>query len=107
MRLVRFGPAGRERPGFLQGDRVIDLVSIFPDIPDIGQTFFRDGWLEKVRDVSAGDTVTAERLGCPIQQTSKIICLGINYLDHSKEGGLWSWLSSLYQYRSWGLEAKP
>ncbi len=87
MRLVRFGPVGRERPGLLLKDRVADLVSIFPDIPDIGETFFRDGWLEKVGSVSAGDTLPYERLGCPIRKPSKIICLGINYQEHTREGG--------------------
>ena len=87
MRLVRFGPVGRERPGLLLKDRVVDLVSIFPDIPDIGETFFRDGWLKKVSSVSTGDTTSYERLGCPIQKPSKIICLGKNYREHAQEGG--------------------
>ena len=87
MRWVRFGPAGREKPGLLQQDRVVDLVSIFPDIPDVGETFFRDGWLQKVRGISVGEGAPAERLGCPIHKPGKIICLGKNYLEHAREGG--------------------
>lgn len=33
MRLVRFGKMGRERPGILQGDKIVDLEKIFPEIP--------------------------------------------------------------------------
>ena len=87
MRLVRFGPAGKERPGLLQQEQVVDLTSMFADIPDIGERFFRDGWLEKVRSVSAGASAPAERLGCPIHRPGKIICLGKNYLEHAREGG--------------------
>jgi 2-keto-4-pentenoate hydratase/2-oxohepta-3-ene-1,7-dioic acid hydratase in catechol pathway len=87
MRLVRFGPAGRERPGLLQKDQFVDLTSVFPDIPDIGETFFRDGWLEKVGNVSVGSGTSTERLGCPIQRPGKIICLGKNYREHAREGG--------------------
>ena len=87
MRLVRFGPIGRERPGLLQNDQVVDLVSIFPDIPDIGERFFRDGWLAKIGSVSSAEAVAFERLGCPIRKPGKIICLGKNYREHAEEGG--------------------
>ena len=87
MRLVRFGPAGEERPGLLQQDRVVDLRSVFADIPDIGESFFRDGWLAKVSSAADNDGVSYERLGCPICKPGKIICLGKNYLEHAKEGG--------------------
>ena len=87
MRLVRFGPAGRERPGLLQQDQVVDLAAIFPDMPDIGEDFFRGGWLKKISSASATSPTACERLGCPIRRPGKIICLGINYREHSREGG--------------------
>lgn len=87
MRLVRFGSSGRERPGLLLEDRVVDLTSIFPDIPDIGEAFFRNGWLPKVGNASAGGGVPFERLGCPVHRPGKIICLGKNYREHAREGG--------------------
>ena len=42
MKLIRFGEKGNEKPGLLKGDRVVDLTKIFTDIPDIGETFFRN-----------------------------------------------------------------
>jgi 2,4-diketo-3-deoxy-L-fuconate hydrolase len=85
MRLVRFGSRGREHPGLLKGERVVDLTAAFPGIPDIGEVFFRDGWLERVAHVTDPGRPLTERLGCPIRRPSKIICLGINYMAHGDE----------------------
>ncbi|MGD8971220.1 MAG: fumarylacetoacetate hydrolase family protein [Desulfobacterales bacterium] len=87
MRLIRFGPKGMERPGIEIEDRIVDLRRYFPDIPDIGEAFFRNGWLEKVADLGATGEPMTERRGCPLARPSKIICLGKNYAEHAKEGG--------------------
>ena len=87
MRLVRFGPKGSEKPGLLKDEGVVDLRAIFPDIPDISEAFFRGNWLRKIGAVRQSDRTLDARLGCPIKQTSKIICLGRNYGEHAKEGG--------------------
>jgi len=92
MKLVRFGEKGKEKPGILKQDRIISLRSIFPDIPDIGEKFFIQGWLDKVADITESDMEknmlnTDVRLGPPVSQPSKIICLGKNYAEHAKEGG--------------------
>jgi 2-keto-4-pentenoate hydratase/2-oxohepta-3-ene-1,7-dioic acid hydratase in catechol pathway len=87
VRLIRFGPKGEERPGLLKENRIVDLRSVFPEIPDIGEDFFRNGWLEKVIHSGEPGQKMQVRLGCPIQKPSKIICLGINYANHSQEGG--------------------
>ena len=87
MRLIRFGPRGREKPGLWKDGRIVDLRSHFPEIPDIGEEFFRRGWLEKASRVQDPGTPREARLGSPIAQPSKIICLGINYATHGSEGG--------------------
>ena len=87
MRLIRFGPKGMERPGIEIGDRIVDLRRYFPDIPDIGEAFFRHGWLDKVAGLDATGEPVTERRGCPLDRPSKIICLGKNYAEHAKEGG--------------------
>ena len=87
MRLIRFGPKGLERPGIEIEDRIVDLRRYFPDIPDIGEAFFRNGWLEKVAGLDATGEPMTERRGCPLDRPSKIICLGKNYAEHAKEGG--------------------
>ncbi|HSV91416.1 MAG TPA: fumarylacetoacetate hydrolase family protein [Desulfobacterales bacterium] len=87
MRLVRFGAHGREEPGLWREGRTIALRRLFPEIPDIGEAFFRDGWPERLRTVDAPGDATAVRLGPPVARPSKIVCLGINYAAHGSEGG--------------------
>jgi len=87
MKLVRFGPKGNERPGLWRDGNIVDLRKIFPDIPDIGEAFFRENWIETVAHVNAPGQNIRARIACPIQRPSKIICLGKNYIEHAKEGG--------------------
>ena len=85
--MIRFGAAGREKPGLLRDGKIVDLRAVFPEIPDIGEDFFRQGWLEKIGSLSEPGRAMDVRLGCPISRPSKIICLGINYADHKDESG--------------------
>ena len=87
MRLIRFGDKGAERPGLWRDGRIVDLRAIFPDIPDIGESFFREGWLQKAAAVDEPGREMKVRLGPPVDRPSKIICLGKNYAEHAKEGG--------------------
>jgi 2,4-diketo-3-deoxy-L-fuconate hydrolase len=87
MRLIRYGAPGDERPGLWSEGGIVDLRAIFPDIPDIDESFFKEGWLEKVGGVSAAPKKMDIRLGPPVARPSKIICLGKNYPEHAKEGG--------------------
>jgi 2-keto-4-pentenoate hydratase/2-oxohepta-3-ene-1,7-dioic acid hydratase in catechol pathway len=87
MRLIRFGPRGEEKPGLWKDGRIVDLRRHFPEIPDIGEEFFRAGWLEKAARLQDPGSAREVRLGCPIARPSKIICLGINYAAHGGEGG--------------------
>ncbi len=87
MRLIRFGPAGEERPGLQRPDGIIDLREHFRSIPDIGADFFSQGWLEKLRGFEATPRPYSGRLGPPIAMPGKIICLGKNFAEHASEGG--------------------
>lgn len=87
MRFVRFGEKGKERPGIWNDGRIVDLRRRFPEIPDIGEAFFREEWPRRLRAVEdSGEAMTA-RLGPPVGAPSKIICLGKNYAEHAREGG--------------------
>jgi len=87
MRLIRFGERGRETPGLIVGDRIIDLRKIFPQIPDVGEVFFEQNWMQTISAVREPGEKLDTRIGCPVRRPSKIICLGKNYADHAKEGG--------------------
>ncbi len=87
MKLVRFGEKGKEKPGLWKDGNIVDLKKIFPEIPDIGEVFFRENWLEKIAEINDPGLTFKDRIGCPIHAPSKIICLGKNYAEHAKEGG--------------------
>ncbi len=88
MKLIRFGAKGEERPGLLnKNNTIVDLKRLFPEIPDIGEEFFRNGWLDRVSSVDDPGRQMDVRIGCPLHRPSKIICLGKNYAEHAKEGG--------------------
>ena len=86
MRLIRFGNRGAERPGLWKEGRIVDLRRHFPGMPDIGEAFFRGGWLQKVSAVADEGQPMDVRLGPPVARPSKLICLGKNYLEHAQEG---------------------
>ncbi len=88
MKLLRFGPAGKEKPGILLNDEIID-VSSFGE--DFGESFFeRDGlnrlstWFESKKS-SLPKVQKNVRLGSPFTRPSKIICVGLNYSKHAAE----------------------
>jgi 2,4-diketo-3-deoxy-L-fuconate hydrolase len=87
MKLIRFGQKGKAKPGLWKDGKIVDLREIFPQIPDINETFFRKGWLEKVAGVKKSGQKIEARIASPIHRPSKIICLGKNYAEHAKEGG--------------------
>jgi 2,4-diketo-3-deoxy-L-fuconate hydrolase len=87
MRLIRFGQKGKGKPGLWKDGKIVDLREIFPQIPDISETFFRDGWLEKLAGLKHPGRKIEARIASPIHRPSKIICLGKNYAEHAKEGG--------------------
>jgi 2-keto-4-pentenoate hydratase/2-oxohepta-3-ene-1,7-dioic acid hydratase in catechol pathway len=86
MRLIRYGEPGSEKPGLWRDGRIVALRRHFPEIPDIGEAFFREGWLERIAAVTDPGEALDVRLGSPIARPSKLICLGKNYVEHAREG---------------------
>ena len=88
MKLLRFGPAGRERPGLVDDDGTIrDLSGVVTDIDgaalsDDGLTSIRNAELSTLPVVAAGT-----RLGPCVARVGKFICIGLNYSDHAAETG--------------------
>lgn len=91
MKLIRFGEAGRERPGVLRADGV--RIDVSGSGVDYDEEFFGDDGPARLERWLAGDgrrapTVPADaRLGAPLCRPSKIICIGLNYRDHARETG--------------------
>lgn len=87
MKLIRFGAAGKEKPGVLVGEKRIDVSSI---VSDYNEAFFEENGLEKLeKALEANPNLpqvdAQERLGSPVARPSKIICIGLNYVDHCRE----------------------
>jgi 2-keto-4-pentenoate hydratase/2-oxohepta-3-ene-1,7-dioic acid hydratase in catechol pathway len=89
MKLLRHGPRGAERPGFLHSDGTIrDLTGHVPDIA--GDILSRAGLgaLAKIDPASLPVVAPGTRLGACVAGTGKFICIGLNYADHAAESGL-------------------
>lgn len=91
MKLFRYGNPGRERPGVIFPDGIRVDVSAFGE--DYNTDFYgSDGpeRLAKWLDNSPSTRIIqdSERLGPPVANPGKIICVGLNYEDHAKEGGM-------------------
>jgi 2,4-diketo-3-deoxy-L-fuconate hydrolase len=87
MKLIRFGAAGKEKPGFIKDGKRWDVSAVFSDY---NEEFFERNGLEKLRIMIEEGTGFPEvsatvRLGAPISRPSKIICIGLNYIDHCLE----------------------
>ncbi|SDZ44887.1 ureidoglycolate lyase [Variovorax sp. YR634] len=88
MKLVRFGPQGKERPGILDSAGVVRDVSTLVDDWS-GKALDAQSLSQIARLDLSRLPVAAEsaRLGCPIGMTGKIVCVGLNYADHAAETG--------------------
>lgn len=89
MKLVRFGPPGREKPGLI--DSAGQLRSLEGILPDIGPAQLAPAALKKLAKLKtqhlplvSGDP----RIGCPIAGIGKFIAIGLNYRDHAAEAGM-------------------
>ncbi len=86
MKLIRFGKPGTERPGVIIEDKRYD-VSLF--IKDYNEDFFANDGLNELKKIIEENNLpeihSDERLGCPVNKPSKIICIGLNYAKHAKE----------------------
>lgn len=88
MKLLRYGPAGQEKPGILDAAGAIrDLSGV---VPDITGDMLSPAALAKIAavDVNSLPKVAGNpRLGSPVTGMKNLICIGLNYADHAAETG--------------------
>lgn len=94
MRLVTFDTGSGPTIGIVVGERVIDIASAAPDLPRSmrGLIALGNDALERLRSVvkmadGGGVPLASVKLLPVITDAPKIICVGLNYADHAKEGG--------------------
>ena len=89
MKLVRYGPAGKEKPGLIDADgRLRDLSR---KVADIGPDTLAPAKLKELAklDVKRLPLVKGRpRLGPCVAGVGKFVAIGLNYADHAKESGL-------------------
>lgn len=92
MKIFRFGPPGAERPGAILDDGSRVDVSAFGH--DYDEAFLGQGGFDRLRSwiQERGSECPAipdgARMGPPIARVGKIICIGLNYVDHAAETGV-------------------
>jgi 2-keto-4-pentenoate hydratase/2-oxohepta-3-ene-1,7-dioic acid hydratase in catechol pathway len=89
MKLLRYGPAGREKPGMLDSSG---------NIRDLSKVVGQIGWseispaglkkLSKIKPESLPLVKGSPRLGVPYTGISKFVAIGLNFADHAKEAGM-------------------
>ena len=88
MKLVRFGDAGREKPGLIDpSGQIRDASSLAPDIT--GATLSADSLarLGQADPMSLPLAPSGQRLGPCVGQVRNFIAIGLNYADHAAETG--------------------
>lgn len=86
MKLIRYGEAGKEKPGVIINDAWYDVAEY---IHDYDEKFFENDGLSTLKTIISEKTLKEIsrdlRLGSPVARPSKIICIGLNYSDHATE----------------------
>jgi 2-keto-4-pentenoate hydratase/2-oxohepta-3-ene-1,7-dioic acid hydratase in catechol pathway len=94
MKIVAFEADGSTRLGLVEGDQVVDLQAINPSLPsDLGAVLAQtNGDLSSLQDLAKKAPASARvplagiKFALPVAKPGKILCLGLNYLEHVKEG---------------------
>ena len=90
MKLFRFGKIGNEKPNVIINEILYD-VSQF--VEDYNEYFFESGGIEKLNQllIKVQDKLHKipenSRIASCVARPSKIVCIGLNFADHTKESG--------------------
>lgn len=88
MKLLRYGPAGAEKPGMIDADGVLRDLS--GQIDDLNGANLSDAALAKLAALDPTSLPAVEgtpRIGPCVGNIGKFMCIGLNYSDHAAETG--------------------
>jgi 2-keto-4-pentenoate hydratase/2-oxohepta-3-ene-1,7-dioic acid hydratase in catechol pathway len=89
MKLLRFGPPGREKPGILDAEgNIRDLSKV---VPDISSDALTPRGLAKIKRALKGRLPIVKgkpRIGPCVGHVGNFIAIGLNYSDHAAETGM-------------------
>jgi 2,4-didehydro-3-deoxy-L-rhamnonate hydrolase len=89
MKLLRYGPKGKEKPGMLDKDGNIRDLS--KHVGDISWDEISPAGQKKLKAIKPESLPLVKgkpRMGVPYTGISKFIAIGLNYVDHAKESGM-------------------
>ncbi len=89
MKLLRYGPAGEEKPGLLDADGTIRDLS--GEVDDVAGSALMPEVLDRLRRIDPTSLPAVEgspRLGPCVGQVGKFVAIGLNYYDHARETGM-------------------
>ena len=90
MKLIRHGSLNKEKAGIVLDGRYYDTAAFGEDY---NEAFFETGGLGRLKAfvdknrTSLPALPAGTRLGSPVARPSKIVCIGLNYVDHARETG--------------------
>jgi 2,4-diketo-3-deoxy-L-fuconate hydrolase len=86
MLLIRHGAPDHEKTGIAKDGKFYDTSGLKEDY---NEQFFATNGLERLKAFLKTNTLRelpeGTRLGSPVARPSKIVCIGLNYVDHAKE----------------------
>jgi 2,4-diketo-3-deoxy-L-fuconate hydrolase len=89
MKLLRFGPKGKEKPGLFDQQGVLrDLSGV---LPDLTSAHLGRATLDKLASIDPAQLPAVEgpvRMAPIVADIGKMICVGLNYSDHAAESGM-------------------
>jgi 2-keto-4-pentenoate hydratase/2-oxohepta-3-ene-1,7-dioic acid hydratase in catechol pathway len=88
VKLLRYGPKGREKPGLLDKDGKIRDLSAH--VSDIAGSVLQPDSLKKLAALDPSQLPLASgelRIGPCVGKVGKFVCIGLNYADHAAETG--------------------
>jgi len=89
MKLLRYGPAGHEKPGLLDAEgRIRDLSG---HVVDLGAAEISPAGLAALAAIDPASLPLVEgsqRYGVPVAGTRKFLAIGLNYADHAAESNM-------------------
>jgi len=89
MKLVRYGPKGKEKPGIIDAEGT--LRSLAKIVNDIDGESLSPGGLAKIKKVNIAKlpkVAGKPRIGACVGSVGKFVAIGLNFVDHAKESGL-------------------
>lgn len=89
MKLCRYGKAGYEKPGVIDGEgRVRDLSKVIQNIGPNELSPRQLKTLSRLKPETLPLVNSKPRFGVPYVGIGKFVAIGLNYSDHAKEAGL-------------------